>query len=136
MRLMSFALLDRPGSSSCWNDVGVDEVIAFEEQRFTACFCKRVSKAVAEIQFGGMSAAFAEITIGFTRNSRLGLGDGFDSDTRFLDKLIEAPTGDRIAAPVDHERGFNEIGGRHAPVRISLDHACAIPRSGSSRRIA
>src|SRR5439155_20710474 len=89
-----------------------------------------VSKAVAEIQFCGMSAAFTEITIGFACNSRLSFGDGFNRDARFFNKLIEAPTGDRIAASVDHQRSFNKVGGRHASVPISLDRECAILRFG------
>jgi hypothetical protein len=46
-------------SISCRNDIGVDEIIAFEQQRFSGNFC--VSEAVAKIQSGRMSAAFAEI---------------------------------------------------------------------------
>ena len=44
-------------------DVGVRELVAFEQQRFTCGLCKRIGKAIAEIQLGGMTAAFAEISI-------------------------------------------------------------------------
>jgi hypothetical protein len=117
-------------SASCWDDIGVDEVIALEEQRLTGSFCERVSEAVAEIQFGGMSAAFTEITIGLARNSRLSFGDGFNNDACFFDKIIEASAGNRIAASVDHQRGFNEVGGGHATYRVSLDRERAISRFG------
>ncbi len=88
----------------------MDEVITLEKQRFTGSFGKRVSKAVAEIQFGGMSAALTEIAIGLARNPRLSFGDRFNSDARFFDKTVEAAAGDRISASVDHQRGFNEVG--------------------------
>jgi hypothetical protein len=76
-----------------------------KRQRLTGSFCKRIGKAVAEIQFGRMSAAFTEITISLARKSRLSLGDRFNKDPCFCDKIVEAPAGNRIAASIDNERG-------------------------------
>jgi hypothetical protein len=76
----------------------MDEVIALEQKRLTGCFCERVSKAVTEIKFGGMPAALAEIAISLARNARLRFRYGLDRDLRFLQKIIEAPAGNRIAA--------------------------------------
>ena len=59
-----------------------------------------------------MPAAFTEITIGLARHSRLNLSDGFNRNVRFVDEIIEAPAGDRIAASVDHKGGFNKVGDR------------------------
>ena len=58
-----------------------------------------------------MSAAFAEIAIGFARNSRLSFSDGLNNNLSFLDQLVESPAGDGIAASVDDKCGFNKIGG-------------------------
>jgi hypothetical protein len=77
-----------------------------------------------------MSAAFTEIAIGLARNSRVSFGDRFNNDPCFLDKLVEPPAGDGIAAAIDHQRGFNEVGGGNASYRISLDRECAIFRFG------
>src|SRR5216683_2654906 len=75
-----------------------------------------------------MSTTFTEITVGLARNSCLSLTDRFDNNARFFYKIIEAPAGNRIAASIDHERGFNEVGGGHASCRISLDRESAIFR--------
>jgi hypothetical protein len=38
------------------SDVGVHDIVAFEQQRFTCELCERIGKAIAEIQLGRMAA--------------------------------------------------------------------------------
>ena len=59
-----------------------------------------------------MSAVFSEIAVGLARYPRLGFSHGLDDDLYFLDEIVEAPAGDRIATSVNHERGFDEVGCR------------------------
>ena len=56
------------------SDVGVREIVAYKQQRFTCELCERVRKAIAEIELGRMAAAFAEIAIGIPCNSSLEFG--------------------------------------------------------------
>jgi len=64
------------------SDVGVREIVAFEQQRFTCELCKRIGKAMAEVQLGRMAAAFAEIAIGVPCDSSLEFGHGLNDDLR------------------------------------------------------
>jgi hypothetical protein len=89
----------------------VREIVTFEQQRFTCELCKRIGKAIAEIQLGRMAAAFAEIAIGLPCNSSLGFGHRFNNDLRLFDEVIEASAGDRVTACVYEDRGFHEISG-------------------------
>ena len=41
---------------------------------------------------------------------RLSFGDRLNCDASLVDKLVEPPADDGIAATVDDERGFNKIG--------------------------
>src|SRR5262249_43956665 len=96
----------------------------------------RIGKAIAEIQLCRMAAAFAEIAISLSRNSRLRFSDRLDNHLRLFDQVIEAPAGNGIAACVDDERGFDEIGAEtRRSALLSIARAQA-PASGSSRRIA
>jgi hypothetical protein len=110
----------------------VREIVTFEQQRFTCELCKRIGKAIAEIQLGRMAAAFAEIAIGLPCNSSLGFGHRFNNDLRLFDEVIEASAGDRVTACVYEDRGFHEISGGHTAGSAILDRT----RAGSSRRIA
>ena len=93
------------------SDVGVREIVPFKQQRFTCELCERVGKAIAEVQLGGMAAAFAEIAIGLACNSSLGFGYGLNDDLRLFDQVVEAPAGDGVTARVYDDRGFHEISG-------------------------
>jgi hypothetical protein len=64
-------------------DVGV------REKRFACELWERIGQAIAEIQFGRMTAAFAEIAIGLPCNSSLGFRHGFNSDLRLFDQVID-----------------------------------------------
>jgi hypothetical protein len=104
-----------------WDNVGVDEIIALEEQRLTGCSCERVGKTIAKIQFSGMSAGSSKIAIGLARDSRLNFGHWLNDYLCFLDKIIKTPAGDGIAASVDDERGFDEVGCREATLGSLLN---------------
>src|SRR5215469_1918566 len=93
------------------SDVGVREIVAFEQQRFTCELGERRGKAIAEIQLGRMAAAFAEIAIGLPCNSSLGFGYGLNDDLRLFDQVVEPPAGDGVTARVYDDRGFHEISG-------------------------
>jgi len=56
------------------NDVGLTEVVAFEEQGFTRGFRQRIRKTIAKIQAGRMTA-FAIVGKRFAREQGM-----FDSD--------------------------------------------------------
>jgi hypothetical protein len=92
----------------------VIETVAPEEQGFTGRPCERVSKTIAEVQFGGISAAFSKIAIGLARNSRLGLGHRLDDDLCLPDKIVKTPASDGVVTPVNYEGGFYEVGRREA----------------------
>ena len=66
-------------------DVGVGEFVAFEQQRFTCGLCKRIGKAIAEVQLRSMAAAFAEIAIGVPCDSSLEFGHGLNDDLRLFE---------------------------------------------------
>jgi hypothetical protein len=89
----------------------VREIVTFEQQRFTCELCKRIGKAIAEIQLGRMAAAFAEIAIGLPCNSSLGFGHGLNDDLRLFDQVVEPAAGHGVTARVYDDRGFHEIGG-------------------------
>ena len=44
------------------------------------------------------------------RYPRLSFGDRLNCDASLVDKLVEPPADDGIAATVDDKRGFNKIG--------------------------
>jgi hypothetical protein len=93
------------------SDVGVREIVAYEQQRFTCELCERVRKAIAEIELGRMAAAFAEIAIGIPCNSSLEFGHRLNDDLRLFDQVVEPPTGHGVTARVNDDRGFHEISG-------------------------
>src|SRR5262245_10879763 len=97
------------GRTALRYDVRVGEISAFEQQRFTGFFCKRVRKAVAEIQFCRMPTTLSEISIGASCNLRLSFRDRLDRDVCFLDEIVKPPRGYGIAACIDHNGGFNVI---------------------------
>ena len=101
------------------------EIVAFEEQRFTGRPCERVGKTIAEIQFGGMSAAFSEVAIGLARNPRLNLSHWLDDDLCLPDKIVKTPASDGVATPVNYEGGFYEVGRREATVDVPFNRDCA-----------
>jgi hypothetical protein len=67
----------------------VGEITAFEQQRLTRFFCKRIRKAVAEVQPCRMPTPFSEISVGVSGNLRLNCRDGFDGDVCFPDELVK-----------------------------------------------
>ena len=99
------------GINGCRFDVGVCEMVAFEQQRFSCELGERIGKAIAEIQLGRMATGFAEIAIGVPCNSSLRFGHGLNADLRLFDQVVEAPAGDGITARVYDDRGFHEISG-------------------------
>ena len=91
------------------HDVSVLKISAYEQQRFTGGFCEGVSKAIAEIQFCRMSAAFTEIPISVPGEPGLTFADRFDEDSCLSEQVIKAAAGDWITAAIDDHRGFDKI---------------------------
>ena len=91
----------------------MDEIITFEEQGFAGCLCQRVRKAIAEIQFCRVSTSLTEIAIGLTGEAGLFQGDRLNTDVGLFKEFVEASTGNRIAASVDHQSGFNKVSCRY-----------------------
>ena len=56
------------------------------------------------------SAACIPTSTARTCLARLSFGDRLNCDASLVDKLVEPPADDGIAATVDDERGFNKIG--------------------------
>jgi len=62
----------------------------------------------------------------------MGFHNRFDHEPRLLDEIVEAAAGRGIAASVNTDRGFEEIGGRHAAIGSGREHpALCRDRRGS-----
>ena len=59
------------------SNVGVREIVTFEQQRFTCELCERIGKAIAEIELGGMAAAHRPSQDGPRRKSKHSRGGPF-----------------------------------------------------------
>src|SRR6516162_9648249 len=105
----------------------MDEIITFEEQGFAGCLCQSVGKAIAKIEFCGVSTSLTEIAIGLTGEAGLFQGDGLNADVGFLKELVEAPTGNRIAASVDHQCAFNKVCCRYPAAPSFLNCPRTVP---------
>src|SRR5260221_1242401 len=68
-----------------------------------------------------MSAALAKVAICLACKSSLRFCHWFNYNLRFFDQVIKTPAGDGIAASVDDECSFNEIGGRDATACTSFN---------------
>ncbi len=112
------------------------EIIALEEQRFAGGPRQSVGEAITEIEPRRVSAALAEIPIGFTRDPRLSLGHRFDDKLRLPQQILKASAGNGIAACLDKGRGSTKLAAEMRR-REAASIAFAQPgASGSSRRIA
>src|SRR5258706_13512081 len=89
--------------SQCRGDVGVAEIVAFEQQRIVHSLGERVGEAVAEVQARGVAASAAEIAISLARDPCLRLRHRCDDDLRFTDKIIEASPEGSIASGGHHD---------------------------------
>jgi len=108
----------------------VHEIIALEEQRLAGCPRQSIGEAVTEIEPRRMSAAFAEIPVGVTRDPCLSLGHRFDDKLRLPHEILKASAGNRITARIDDDRGFDEVGCRNAATGRGLDRCCTGWRLG------
>ena len=68
----------------------MDEVVAFEEQRFAFDACESVGKAIAEVQVGSVTAAAAVVAVGLAGDSGLIGGEGLDQNVCRFENGIEA----------------------------------------------
>ena len=91
------------------------KISALEQQRFAACFCQCVGKAISEVQLCWVSTSSTEIAVGLACNASLGFRHWFDDQLRFPE-IIETPAGDRITCRVDDRGSFYKIGSRKSPV--------------------
>jgi len=111
------------------------EVIALVKDGFALVSGQGVAEAVAEVEFGGVAAALAEVAEGLSGDLGLRLRHGFDDDSRILDHLIQLGAHDRVAAAIEHNRCLQircrrhaqTVGNPHAsrqscPVRFALDY--------------
>ena len=80
-------------SGGCgWNgdpDIGVNEIVTLEEERFVEIDGEGIRKAVTEVEFRRMPAALAELEIGSPSNSGLSGGDVDNIDGCDMKKFIE-----------------------------------------------
>ncbi|HXY77908.1 MAG TPA: hypothetical protein VEH47_03795, partial [Candidatus Acidoferrales bacterium] len=86
------------------------KIMTFKQQGLAFILGERISEAIAKVQPSRMAAAFAEIPVGLTRDSRLRLGYGLNVDACLFDEFIEPAAGNRIPATIDNDSGFKEIG--------------------------
>jgi hypothetical protein len=82
-------------------DVGLLEILAFEEESLTGDLGERIGEAIAEIQPGGV-AALAEVEESLPRQVRLLDRDRFDDDASSAEKSIA------LAASVRPNLTFNQ----------------------------
>jgi hypothetical protein len=99
----------------------VAEVVALEQQGFSGGLRQGVREAISEVEAGLVAAALPEIAIGVPGDTGLVVCHRFDPQFRDVDKLIEAPAGDGVAARVDDDRGLQVTGSGDPPGRCSLD---------------
>ncbi len=91
-------------------NVGVGEIVPFEQQRLTCRTRQGISKAIAEIQPRRVAAAPAKVAIVFAGDPCLDLGYDFDDQLRLLDEVVKTAAGDRITASVYDDCSFEKIG--------------------------
>lgn len=77
----------RTFQSESGGDVGLLEILPFEEQSLASDLGERIGEAIAEVQSGGV-AALAEVEECLPRQMRLLDGDRFDGDASFAEKSI------------------------------------------------
>jgi hypothetical protein len=118
------------GSRQRGSDIGLGEIVALEQQRLSSAPRQRVGEAVAEIQSRPMSAAPAEIAVGFASHVRLNFIQRLDDDARLAQQIIKAPADDRITPSIDHGSGLNVTYCRNPSFPGSSNS------SGINRRIA
>src|SRR5438045_3276076 len=102
-------------------DIGVHEIVAFEQKGLARRARQGVSEAIAEIQPRWVAAAPAKVAICLTGDPRLNFGNSFDDQLRLLDEIVKTAAGDRITAAVDDDCSFDEAGGRDAATGSRLD---------------
>ena len=83
------------------SDVGLLEILPFEEENLAGDLGERISEAIAEIQRGGV-AALAEVKESLPRQVRLLDGHRFDDDASSAEKSIA------LAASVRPNLTFNQ----------------------------
>src|ERR1700712_5133131 len=87
-----------------WPDIGMNEVVAFEEQRLVAILGKRIGEAVAKVQLRLLSASLAKVAIGLARDTGLRLGDRLDDDPGVAYEIVNPPAPADIPEAVEDNR--------------------------------
>src|ERR1019366_7764537 len=84
-------------------EVGMSEVVALEEQRFTRGFGEGVGETVTEVQTGPVATATAVRTVGVPGECGVIRGDVDDLDPGSRQKPIQPCGSHRVAASVDDD---------------------------------
>jgi len=83
-----------------WPQIDMHKVIALGEQWFALLAGQSIGKAVAEVEVGGVAAAFAVVTIGSTGYFPLRGSNRLDGNVESLNQFIEFSAQNRISPPI------------------------------------
>jgi hypothetical protein len=90
-------------------DIGLGEIIAFEQERLASRAGERVGEHVAEIETGGVTA-LAEASVRASRFGHVFRINGDDHNVGFLDERIEFASTGLAFAGLDNEGSFEQVG--------------------------
>ena len=106
----------------------MSETITLEQERLAHRARQGIGEAVAKVQTRGVPATASKIPVYVACNSCPNLGTRLDDELSFPDEIVKTAAGDRIAAAVDDDCGFEEIGCRDMPPRCGFDRRCVVRR--------
>lgn len=86
-------------------DIGLTEVLTFEEERFPVGLGQRITEAVPKIESSAV-AALSEQDKGLPGELGLFWCHGFDLNPELFEKRVQHRTTDLVAVPIDVNRGF------------------------------
>jgi hypothetical protein len=105
------------------------EIRSLKKQRFVHLFRQRVGEAVSEIQ-SRFVAAFAEVTVGLSRNLSLFESNGLNLNRSITQKIVQSPAQHGISIAVSDDSGFDIGHGRYATDRRLLQDLSDFGRFG------
>src|SRR5579872_404586 len=87
-------------------DIGIEKVVAFEQQWLVHLFCQRIREAVSKIQSRSV-ASLAKIAVSLAGDLCLPRGNRFHRNMRHAKEIIEAAPGNMVSSSVDYDGGFH-----------------------------
>ena len=94
----------------CRPDVGVDEIVALEQQRFAGVFGQCVREAVSEVESCFVPGSFSVVAVSLSCDACLLSGDWFDADAGLMDELVIPAGRYRVTDAVDDDRRLQVVG--------------------------